>query len=387
MALGNENISVSLVQSTIGVYSTSSVGGLIAKAKVGGVGWTYTDEYGHTITIPPMAFFIYETRDANWNRYDGVLIPGAEPHWNMYSNKIPAEWFNDAGAGNVLNLRLKRNALNANGGYDFRLHDFRGYEHDINAAEKPNLWTSDLEVWEGTTIDVTARFYYGGNMDLSTASRSGMPLTHYVIVFTRGTTVVTSVPIALDNPVDSPVPTITFTANTTTTITMEVFLLPNNIDKGRVKITSQFMNVNGVVNGSTAVSVTVNPYPYLGLDTSAIYEHTVNLDMVLDGTWVWGEYPESEGIASFVDGSGVPIEVQVGVGTLDVLNTAIPMKFWGTGGTRTFNLYKNGLKIGQTVVISIPTAKYPNGFPRSVNFQATNYGGVNKGDFFEIIVT
>lgn len=119
MALGNTNISIATVQGAIGVYSTSSLGALIAKAKTGGTG-------GY-------AFYIYETRASNGNRYDGYLISGAEPHWNMWSNKIPAEW--DYTSGNM-ELRLKRNPLNQNGGYDFRLHDFRGYDH---AAVRPTL--------------------------------------------------------------------------------------------------------------------------------------------------------------------------------------------------------------------------------------------------------
>lgn len=112
MAVGQTNISIALVQQAIGVYSSNSLGALIAKAKVGGVG-------GY-------AFYIYETRASNGNRYDGVLIAGAEPHWNIWSRYIPAEW---APVSGVLILRLKRNALNPNGGYDFRLHDFRGYDH------------------------------------------------------------------------------------------------------------------------------------------------------------------------------------------------------------------------------------------------------------------
>lgn len=117
-ALGNTNISIGTVQSALGVYSTSSLGALIAKASIGGVG-------GY-------AFFIYETRDLNANQQDGYLIAGARPFWNIFSNKIPAEWDYSTGA---MELRLKRNALNNNGGYDFRLHDFRGYDHSAIAPE------------------------------------------------------------------------------------------------------------------------------------------------------------------------------------------------------------------------------------------------------------
>jgi len=139
MALGQDKISILLVQQTIGVYSTSSLGALIAKAKTGGTGSVlinqYYDEYNNLVNVyAPMAFYVYETRGANGNRYDGVLIPGAEPHWNMWSRYMPAEWWvNNSG---VLELRLKRNALNQKGGYDFRLHDFRGYDH---SASKPHV--------------------------------------------------------------------------------------------------------------------------------------------------------------------------------------------------------------------------------------------------------
>ena len=115
-AIQTDSISVTLVQNTISVFSTSSVGGLIAKAKVGG-----TSGY---------AFKIYETYGASAN---GYLLAGAEPYWNMWSNKIPAEW--DVSNGTA-ELRLKRNALNANGGYDFRLGDFGGYDH---AAVQPQF--------------------------------------------------------------------------------------------------------------------------------------------------------------------------------------------------------------------------------------------------------
>lgn len=127
MALGNNNISVALVKSTIGVSSVNSVGGLIAKASIGG--------NGSGILGYDSAFKIYETRSLNSNVYDGTLISGAEPHWNRWSRYMPAEWAIDSGE---LILRLKRNANNTNGGYDFRLHDFRLYNQ---AAHAPTLFT------------------------------------------------------------------------------------------------------------------------------------------------------------------------------------------------------------------------------------------------------
>ena len=374
MALGINNISIGLVQNTINVHSTSSLGGLVALAQSGGVG-------GY-------AFYIWETRAQNSNRSDGVLIGGAVPYWNMYSPKIPAEWFCNP-TGFVLDLRLKRNALNENGGYDFRLHDFREYEHSIDFAPKPDLQTSSLEVWEGTTIPVTARFYYGGNMDLSTASRSSLPLTHYVIVFTKGTTVVTSVPIPLDNS-GTDVPSISVTAPTgMVSITIEVFLLPTNVDTGRVKITSQFMNVNGVEGVSPSATVTGYSYPSIGsLDTNAIYQRTVPFDLVLDGTYDWNYYSETQGIAYIVDSNQTPIDLEItNGGVSNPLNTNLKCRFWGSvGGSRTFRAYRNDVQIGNTVVASIAAAPNPTGYERTVNFQATGFA-VNVGDEFKIIVT
>lgn len=134
MALGQTNISVAVVQSAIGVTSTSSVGGLIAKAASGGVG-------GY-------AFYINETYGTTGYR-NGYLISGAAPHWNMWSNSIPAEWDYSNG---TMELRLKRNALNPNGGYDFRLHDFRGYDHN---AIQPQLSVATSFNFTGGVGDIS----------------------------------------------------------------------------------------------------------------------------------------------------------------------------------------------------------------------------------------
>lgn len=134
MALADNNISVSVVQNAIGVFSTSSVGGLIAKALSGGVG-------GY-------AFYINETYGTTGYR-NGYLISGAAPHWNMWSNKMPAEWDYSNG---TMELRLKRNALNPNGGYDFRLHDFRLYDH---TAVQPQLSVASSFNFTGGTGDIS----------------------------------------------------------------------------------------------------------------------------------------------------------------------------------------------------------------------------------------
>ena len=134
MALGNSNISITLVQNTIGVTSTSSLMGIVAKAASGGVG-------GYS-------FYINETYGTTGYR-NGYLIAGAAPHWNMWSNKIPAEWDYSNG---TMELRLKRNVLNTLGGYDARLGDFRGYDH---SAVQPQLSVASSFNFTGGVGDIS----------------------------------------------------------------------------------------------------------------------------------------------------------------------------------------------------------------------------------------
>lgn len=379
MALGNNNISVALVQSTIGVSSANSVGGLIAKASIGG--------NGSGILGYNSAFKIYETRSLNSNIYDGTLISGAEPHWNMYSNKIPAEWFNDAGAGNVLNLRLKRNASNPNGGYDFRLHDFRGYEQSQSVHSKPNLWVTDLAVWEGASAEVTARFF-SNYIDLSTANRSGGALTHYLLVFTRNNTNYTSDIFPLDNS-GSGVPTHTFTPAENTDLFITVYLLPNNIDTARVLMPIDFYTVNDIEATESKVTVRIKYYPVLGVDTTAIYQYPVDINLVLNGTWAWGDGSYTEGSAFITDSGGTILStVKINNnGTNNPLNQAMYIRFWGNvGGTRTFKAYRNGVQIGSTVTRSVLSAPNSTGYGVNVNFGATGFD-IEENDTFEIIVT
>ena len=373
MALGQTNISIALVQQAIGVYSTSSLGALIAKAKTGGVG-------GY-------AFYIYETKDSNGNRYDGVLIPGAEPHWNMYSNKIPAEWFNDAGNGNTLNLRLRRNILNSKGGYDFRLHDFRGYEYSSVVHPKPNLWVSDLDVWEGTSVGVTARFF-SNFIDLSTANRSGGAITHYMIVFTRNNIDYSSVIIPIDNSgVD--VPTHAFTPSSYTEMTLTIYLLPTNVDTARVRVPIDFYTVNDVKATESKVTVRIKYYPVLGVDTQSIYQYPVEIGAVLNDTWTWGDGSYTEGTAYITDSGGniLPTVKINNNGINNPLNQAMYIRFWGNvGGLRTFNAYRNSVQIGSTVTRNVRSAPNSNGEGVNVNFGATGFN-IQENDIFEIIVT
>lgn len=374
MALGQNNISISLVQQTIGVYSTSSLGALIAKAKTVGVG-------GY-------AFKIYETRSLDSNNvYDGTLIRGEKPHWNMYSNKIPAEWFNDAGAGNVLNLRLKRNALNANGGYDFRLHDFRGYENSAVIHPKPNLWITDLAVWEGASAEVTARFF-SNFIDLSTANRSGGALTHYLLVFRRNNTNYTSDIFPLDNS-GSGVPTHMFTPAENTDLFITVYLLPNNIDAARVLMPIDFYTVNDIEATESKVTVRIKYYPVLGVDTRAIYQYSVDMSAVLNNTWNWETYSGTQGMALVTDSSGniLPTVKINNNGINNIFNQALYIRFWGNvSGNRTFTLYRNDVPLGNPQYRNVFAEPNSSGYGINVNFGATGFS-IEENDTFEIRVT
>lgn len=381
MALGNLNIGIPLVASTIGV-DTDHLGVLVASAASGGTN-SYIAKYAAYLTL---AFYLDENKAAHAGRNDGYLIPGAQPFWNMWSNKIPARWFCDAGNNFSLNLRLPRNAENTNGGYDFILHDFRGYEHNKNVHEKPLLMLGNLTIWEGQTIDVTARFDKK-QLDLSAASRSGGAITHYLLRFTINTTDHISNIIPIDNS-GTDVPTVQLSPAASTQITITPFLLPANVDSGRVMVPAQFYE-SDAAGGSNVITVTVNAWPRLGVDSMAIYEQPVNLSMVLDETWTWGNYPPSEGIAVLEDSAGNVIDdfVVNSSGALGPLNQTMYIRFYGNvSGSRTMTLYRNGVAIGTPSTQTVQASPNNIGIRKSVNFQATGFG-LNVGDYFEIIVT
>ena len=392
MALGDTNISIGLVQSTISIGSTSNLGALIAMAKVNGtgsikIGEYYDDEDNLVEIYSPMAFYVYETRGVNGNRYDGVLISGAKPYWNMYSNKIPAEWFNDAGAGNVLNLRLKRNPDNVNGGYDFKLGYFRGYELSQTVHPKPNLWITDLEVWEGATAEVTARFF-SNFIDLSVANRSGGALTHYLLVFTRNNNNYASDIFPLDNS-GSGVPTHIFTPAENTNLFITVYLLPNNIDTARVLMPIDFYTVNDIEATESKVTVKIKYYPVVGVDTMAIYQYPVDINLVLNETWDWESNPGTQGTALITDSSGniLPTIKVNNNGINNIFNQAMYIRFWGNvSGNRTFILYRNGVQLGNTQYRDVFSATDSLGYGINVNFGATGFD-IEENDVFEIIVT
>lgn len=150
MALGQNNISITLIQNTLSVYSTGNLVALVGMAATGGngsiiIGYDVDDNPIYS----PFAFRMYENRASNGNVYDGYLISGARPYWNIWSNKIPAEWDYSNGP---MELRLKRNVLNSNGGYDVRQHDFRGYDH---SAVQPQLSVASSFNFTGGVGDIS----------------------------------------------------------------------------------------------------------------------------------------------------------------------------------------------------------------------------------------
>lgn len=357
MALGQNNISIAAVKAAgVGVGS-NSLGDLVAKASIGGVA-------GY-------AFYIYETRASNGNRYDGYLIPNAKPYWNMWSNKIPARWFCDAGNNFTLNLRLPRNAANPNGGYDFRLHDFRGYEHSDIVHEMPVLMLGDLEVWEGQTIDVTARFDKK-QLDLSEANRTGGPITHYLLRFTIGSNDYISTIIPIDNSgVD--VPTIQLTPTQNVSITITPFLLPTNVDTGRVMVPSQFFR-SDAPGGTNVITVVVNSYPIIGIDSTAIYQLPLS-------SWPLVDDPGyTEGEILFVDASDDPIQVKMYGGVLPTYRVRVRGDVYPR--TFVFKLYRNGVQIGNTLNRAVNASEVFHNLDFGVNVQ-----DLIPSDTFEIIVT
>lgn len=371
MALGNTNISIAVVQNAIGVHSTSSLGALIALAQSGGVG-------GY-------AFYINETYGSTGYR-NGNLINGALPYWNLYSPAIPAEWFCNSIYN--LDLRLRRNALNANGGYDFRLHDFRGYEHNSALAPKPliDTYSTNMQEWEGAQISITARFYKFF-IDLATANRVGTALTHYKIRFTIGGVDYDTPAIPLDNSGED-VPTYTWTTgwSTSKVITVSVLLLPATLSMSQiVYLPTRFFKLNGV-DGANQITVTIVPYPRLTIDATAIYPF--GIPYLTDYTdYDWDTNPDIQGACFFTDAGGNVIP-EPAVMTNGVLLQSIPVKFIGEyDGYVDIILYKNGVQMGNTISNQrIMMNKTSAGWTKSLNFGVSSYT-VTQGDVFHIGIT
>lgn len=371
MVLGSSNISISAVKAAGVSVGSNSLGDLITKSQLGGVG-------GY-------AFYLYETRASNNDRYDGVLIANAKPFWNMFSNKIPARWFSDTDY--KLNLRLPRNVSNAKGGYDFRLHDFREYEHDSSVSRKPEIQVAktSIEVWEGSTVGITARFYKW-LIDLSTANRVGGELTHYIIRFTIGGVDYDTPAIPLDNS-GSNEPTYSWTGwATNKNITLTVILLPSTLSLSQsVILPTQFFKLNST-DGANTIAVTIIPYPRLTVDASSIYP--VSIPYLTDySSYDWDTETQIQGACFFTDGSGNVIP-EPSVKANGVLMQAIPVTFIGEfDGYVDAVLYKNGVQIGNTLSsMKIMSDKTYVGWTRSLSFGVESYS-VNQGDVFQIVLT
>lgn len=366
-------ISDTLVQEAIGVFSIDDVVSLCVKAKTGGVSVNVPKVGGGAVTIQT-AFYLWETKSLTADRGDGVLMPDALPHWNIYSPKSPGRWFCDAGAGFLLNLRLPRDAENIRGGYVAHLHDFRGYEGREAYAPKPLLMLGNIEIWEGQTIDVTARFDKK-QIDLSGANRAGGAITHYLLRFTRGGNSYTSNIIPIDNSgVD--VPTHTFTPAIDTDITIDVFLLPTNVDTGRVQVPSRFFE-SDAPGGTNVITVHVKHYPIIGIDSSSIYQLPLY------------EYPftdnpsYTEGEIVFVDGSDNPMEQKItGSGNL-ATRIRIRGDVYAPGKYFNFALYQNGTKVsGDHQILVRFDQVYAN-----ITFAVNLATALSENDVFTVIAT
>lgn len=103
MILPNNNISIMDVRNAISCPSVS-LGYLCSAAQTGG-------RSGY-------AFNIKE----NGTNVDGLLINGAKPYFNLFSNASPAQWYRD---GLSIKCRLLRDSSNK---YMFSLGGFRGYD-------------------------------------------------------------------------------------------------------------------------------------------------------------------------------------------------------------------------------------------------------------------
>lgn len=369
MALSNTHVSIPLVASTIAVDS-GHLGVLIASAAIGGTN-SYIEKYAAYLTL---AFYLEENKGAHAGRNDGYLIPGAEPFWNMWSNKIPARWFCDAGNGFSLNLRLPRNSENQKGGYELFLTDFRSYEHSKNVHEKPLLMLGDLSIWEGQTIDVTARFDKK-QLDLSTANRTGGPITHYLLRFTIGATDYISNIIPIDNSgVD--VPTVQLTPVVNTQITITPFLLPTNVDTGRVMVPAAFYR-SDAPGGTNVITVIVKHYPIAHIDSSSIYQLPLyDYPFVDDPNYTEGEIV-------FVDSNDNPTEVKVtGSGNL-VTRLRIRGDVYAPGKYFNFAMYQNGLKVSGDHQVLV---RFDQVFA-NITFAINLATALAEGDDFTVIAT
>lgn len=139
MKVRTTNITPMHVRNVTGCPSIT-VGGLVLKAKIGGKSTTIN---GKPATH---AFASVETGHVD---YDGYLIEGALPYWNIYANNSPGEWV--ANADYSMSFRLKRESSNK---YYLSLGSFAG--HDMDAAP-PEIQSKIISGENGAKRTVTLR--------------------------------------------------------------------------------------------------------------------------------------------------------------------------------------------------------------------------------------
>lgn len=142
-------ISVKNVQDCL-ASSLSSLGALIASAKIGGVGG-YAFKINENASDTEMPSGI--------NR--GELIPGSLPKWNIFSANAPGEWFTKGGSTvqGYIAYRLKDMLGGTSQGYAFMLHEFDNYKHLAIAPSVYGQDTLTIDVYDGVTSPLNADYY------------------------------------------------------------------------------------------------------------------------------------------------------------------------------------------------------------------------------------
>lgn len=131
---------------------TYDIGEQIIKASVGGKDITLTN--GSKIKS---AFNIIETGS---NAFDGTLIEGAKPYWNIFSNESPGAWEKTEGDDTPLIFRLKPFAGDITKGYGFNLDEFDGYNHKAIGPENNNI-TINVPVGTARLKNVAVKYKTG----------------------------------------------------------------------------------------------------------------------------------------------------------------------------------------------------------------------------------
>lgn len=134
MALPASDINTAIVANAIGL-SSNNVGTLIGSAKTGG-----------------SSGLAFATAQNGSNVYDGTMLAGATPYWNIYSNDSPGEWQLPASATDNCYFRLKRSPMEPSK-YGYNLGGFRNYNHE---AAAPIAMSGSLTYpWTGGILNTT----------------------------------------------------------------------------------------------------------------------------------------------------------------------------------------------------------------------------------------